>query len=371
MSCCLRILSEVDLGLQRKAGLDAEDDMASLDGAVLSSADIEHLQPRVAKDFTLFLNLVEFMTYFLSLSPHAMFKPWAYVFFKQVVTGSNRHPSVSGFYKLLTVGLFVAEDAGVFNTALLTTAALSDVPSVDSRGSDTDAYCAKLVSKFAQEVRIEIGANTVGYLSFGPMAQCVVHALKGLACRARVTPASSPASHCKQCLGAHVAFAPRARLHQSFSRTLTSQKTLSCFQWVQNVGTLRYCNYYFSNRLKYDRAGYARIFSQCIAYRCWDIVGLSLHSAAQVVSRLRQYKEELLVSCVKFILALPVQLSSPQVASLALHAALVTGWSKHTHHLVTFFAVIATSCYHIARVQACLTFQQQTRDYLRWSDGYE
>ena len=40
---------------------------------------------------------------------------------------------------------------------------------------------------------------TVGYLSFGPMAQCVVHALKGLACRARVTPASSPASHCKQC----------------------------------------------------------------------------------------------------------------------------------------------------------------------------
>ncbi len=31
-------------------------------------------------------------------------------------------------------------------------------------------------------------ADTVGYLSFGPMAQCVVHALKGLACRARVTP---------------------------------------------------------------------------------------------------------------------------------------------------------------------------------------
>ena len=35
-------------------------------------------------------------------------------------------------------------------------------------------------------------------LSFGPMTQCVVHALKGLACRARVTPASSHASHCKQ-----------------------------------------------------------------------------------------------------------------------------------------------------------------------------
>ena len=42
-------------------------------------------------------------------------------------------------------------------------------------------------------------SGTAGYLSFGPMAQCVVHALKGLACRARVTPAGSPASHCKQC----------------------------------------------------------------------------------------------------------------------------------------------------------------------------
>ena len=41
--------------------------------------------------------------------------------------------------------------------------------------------------------------STAEYLSFGPMAQCVVHALKGMACRAHVTPASFPASHCKQC----------------------------------------------------------------------------------------------------------------------------------------------------------------------------
>ena len=37
------------------------------------------------------------------------------------------------------------------------------------------------------------------YLRFGPTAQCVVHALKGLICRACVAPASLPASHCKQC----------------------------------------------------------------------------------------------------------------------------------------------------------------------------
>ena len=43
---------------------------------------------------------------------------------------------------------------------------------------------------------------TAGYVRCGPMAQCAVHALVGLACRrrARATPASSPASHCKQCV---------------------------------------------------------------------------------------------------------------------------------------------------------------------------
>ena len=79
------------------------------------------------------------------------------------------------------------------------------------------------------------------------MAQCAVHALKGLACRARVTPASSPASHCKHgsvalqaVLSPHVAFASRARLRQSFSRTLRSQKTKYFLQWVQTLGTPRY-----------------------------------------------------------------------------------------------------------------------------------
>ncbi len=63
---------------------------------------------------------------------------------------------------------------------------------------------------------------TAGYLSFQPMIQCVMHALKGLACRARVTPASSPASHCKQ-YSALTSPSLHAWLRQSFSRTLRSQ----------------------------------------------------------------------------------------------------------------------------------------------------
>jgi hypothetical protein len=54
-------------------------------------------------------------------------------------------------------------------------------------------------SKLAhQSIRVSQQYST-GYLSFGPMAQCVVHALKGLACRAHVTPPTSPAFHARGC----------------------------------------------------------------------------------------------------------------------------------------------------------------------------
>ena len=61
--------------------------------------------------------------------------------------------------------------------------------------------------------------STTGYLSFGPMAQCVVHALKGLARRARVTPASSPVLHARGCASPSCARSPRCchRKHNLFS----------------------------------------------------------------------------------------------------------------------------------------------------------
>ncbi len=57
------------------------------------------------------------------------------------------------------------------------------------------------------------------------MAQCAVHALKGLACRVRATPASSPASHCKQ---RSVLTSPS--LHARADVT----KNIIFFKWVQN-----------------------------------------------------------------------------------------------------------------------------------------
>jgi hypothetical protein len=59
--------------------------------------------------------------------------------------------------------------------------------------------CEMSLSVFGLAILQTQCANTAGYPSFGPAAQCVVHAREGLACRTSVTPASSPVSHCKQC----------------------------------------------------------------------------------------------------------------------------------------------------------------------------
>jgi hypothetical protein len=101
---------------------------------------------------------------------------------------------------------------------------------------------------FNCEVR-SAGHISTGYLSFGPMAQCVVHALSkaGLATRVSLRLARMPRLLWQ---GAHVAFAPRTQLrqsfsrtprlrqHQSFSRTLKSRN--DSFQWVKKTkGTPR------------------------------------------------------------------------------------------------------------------------------------
>ena len=69
------------------------------------------------------------------------------------------------------------------------------------------------------------------------MDQCVVHARKGLPCRTRVSPASSPASHCTQC-SALTSPSLHARGCASPSRARWGhRKHNMLFQWVQNLGT--------------------------------------------------------------------------------------------------------------------------------------
>ncbi len=62
--------------------------------------------------------------------------------------------------------------------------------------SNVQLHSSMLHRKHTQSFSPRGVVGIAGYLSVHPMAQCVVHALKGLACRASVTSPCSPASHC-------------------------------------------------------------------------------------------------------------------------------------------------------------------------------
>lgn len=90
------------------------DDVWVGDVQLLSNMGVEVFRPRVVKDFELFLNTVEFCVHFVALCPHRLFRPWAYVFCRAAVAGSNRYPHISGYYKLLTVAMFACDSTRLF-----------------------------------------------------------------------------------------------------------------------------------------------------------------------------------------------------------------------------------------------------------------
>jgi hypothetical protein len=123
-------------------------------------------------------------------------------------------------------------DAGYYYTrscALLSTGAVScwgaNTYGQLGDGSTTDRLSPVQVRQFP----VGPYRGVPKFWTYGSLAVCCACAQRpGFSCRARVTPVSSPASHCqcKQCvaLTSPSPFAPRARLRQSFSRTQRSQK---------------------------------------------------------------------------------------------------------------------------------------------------
>ncbi len=256
MKCIMRVLgdvdlsvkfsaSDVDMGARAGAGVGAGAGAGSRSGAasagaaaalddvyvgdvqLLANLGVSDFRPRVEKDFELFLNLVEFAVYFISMCPHRLFRPWAYVFCKQVVGLSNRYPHISGFYKLINVAMYVCDTSKYFaglrwcdgRAEVAATGADGDTEMADAVDANR-VYCFRLVSKFAEEVSVSARVCVCG-------------------------------------------------------------------------GIWRGC--------------------ELVVLRC------------QVSSRVRQYKDELLMACIRFLLGLPVELSGKQILGPSLTAALALG----------------------------------------------
>uniref|UniRef100_A0A8D3CWJ1 DNA-dependent protein kinase catalytic subunit n=1 Tax=Scophthalmus maximus TaxID=52904 RepID=A0A8D3CWJ1_SCOMX len=137
----LRIVEKLDLSVQKvTTGEEAPDDAAH----VLPSSDpMAHLLPNKIKDFTAFINMVEFCSELL-LTRHAeYFQSWMYPLSHELILHSIRNPLVSGFYKLLSVTMKIAKRIKYYQVILL----LSD---------PVKGACFALFAKFGKEVCVRM-----------------------------------------------------------------------------------------------------------------------------------------------------------------------------------------------------------------------
>uniref|UniRef100_A0A3Q3H3L0 DNA-dependent protein kinase catalytic subunit n=1 Tax=Labrus bergylta TaxID=56723 RepID=A0A3Q3H3L0_9LABR len=102
----LRIVEKLDLSVQKVAsGEEAPDD-----AHVLPSSDpTAHLLPNKIKDFTAFINLVDFCSELLLNNHVEYFQSWVYPLSHELILHSIRNPLVSGFYKLLSVNMKISK----------------------------------------------------------------------------------------------------------------------------------------------------------------------------------------------------------------------------------------------------------------------
>ncbi|XP_047423865.1 DNA-dependent protein kinase catalytic subunit isoform X2 [Mugil cephalus] len=143
----LRIVEKLDLSVQKvSTGEEAPDDASH----VLPSSDpTAHLLPNKIKDFTAFINLVDFSSELLLNKHVEHFQPWMYPLSHELILHSIRNPLVSGFYKLLSVTMRIAKRIKYYQGV--------GVRSSSSPQSDTvKTACFALFSKFGKEVCVRM-----------------------------------------------------------------------------------------------------------------------------------------------------------------------------------------------------------------------
>ncbi|KAJ0059871.1 hypothetical protein NL108_014572, partial [Boleophthalmus pectinirostris] len=143
----LRIVEKLDLSVQKVTpGEEGSDDVSH---ALPSSDPTAHLLPNKVKDFTAFINLVDFCSELL-LSQHLeYFESWMYPLSHELILHSIRNPLVSGFYKLLSVTMKIGKRIKYYQGVGL--------KSSDSTKIDTvKNACFALFAKFGKEVCVKM-----------------------------------------------------------------------------------------------------------------------------------------------------------------------------------------------------------------------
>ncbi|XP_023253861.1 DNA-dependent protein kinase catalytic subunit [Seriola lalandi dorsalis] len=143
----LRIVEKLDLSVQKvTTGEEAPDDAAH----VLPSSDpTAHLLPNKIKDFTAFINLVDFCSELLLTRHVEYFQSWMYPLSHELILHSIRNPLVSGFYKLLSVATKIAKRIKYYQ-------GVGRRSSTSPQSDSVKSACFALFSKFGKEVCVRM-----------------------------------------------------------------------------------------------------------------------------------------------------------------------------------------------------------------------
>ncbi|OCT76787.1 hypothetical protein XELAEV_18031990mg [Xenopus laevis] len=149
MKSILKIIEKLDLSLQ-KQDTGQEDDGGINNLLINATSDpAGNLYATKPKDFTAFVNLVEFCSEILPKEHIEYFESWVYVFGYELVLQSTRLPLISGFYKLLSVVMKNAKKSRYFEG--FTSKIYKKAPEDPERLS-----CFALFAKFGKEVSSKI-----------------------------------------------------------------------------------------------------------------------------------------------------------------------------------------------------------------------
>ncbi|XP_013375655.1 PREDICTED: DNA-dependent protein kinase catalytic subunit isoform X2 [Chinchilla lanigera] len=145
----LKIVEKLDLTLEKQTGEQEDGDEATRVWVIPTSDPAANLHPAKPKDFSAFINLVEFCRETLPEKQVRFFEPWVYSFAYELILQSTRLPLISGFYKLLSIALRNAKKMKYFE-------GVSPKSSKHSPEDPEKYSCFALFAKFGKEVSVKM-----------------------------------------------------------------------------------------------------------------------------------------------------------------------------------------------------------------------
>ncbi|XP_013210333.1 DNA-dependent protein kinase catalytic subunit [Microtus ochrogaster] len=145
----LKIVEKLDLTLEKQTVGEHEDGSTTAVWVIPTSDPAANLQPTKPKDFSAFINLVEFCREILPKKQIRLFEPWVYSFAYELILQSTRLPLISGFYKLLSIAVKNARKIKYFEGV--------SPKSLKHSSEDPEKYsCFALFAKFGKEVSVKM-----------------------------------------------------------------------------------------------------------------------------------------------------------------------------------------------------------------------